>query len=193
MIHDLTQQPTLFDVQPDVLFVAVGSGALALIASADADLLRYRWRPSGDYVAGTVDGKSVLMHRLIMERVLNRQLPADVLVDHQNGNTRDNRRENLRLADRFQNAQNQRRHSNNTSGYRGVTRAGNRWQARIAAYGRRIHLGYHDTPEDAYRAYCEAARVHHGAFARLECIATLTEGIDLIPIPVTVGQSGKAA
>lgn len=186
MILDLTQQPTLFDVQPDVLFVAVGSGALALIASADADLLRYRWHPSGDYVAGTVGGKSVLMHRLIMERVLNRQLPADVLVDHRNGNTRDNRRENLRLADRFQNAQNQRRHSNNTSGYRGVSKIGNRWQARIAAYGRRIHLGYHDTPEQAYSAYCEAAKVHHGAFARLE-------HIDMTASPVTVGQTGKAA
>jgi hypothetical protein len=186
MIIDLTRQPTLFDIMPGVLFVPVG-GALAMIDSQDADLLRYRWSPSGDYVGGTVGGQRVLMHRLIMERALNRQLDGEIFVDHQNGNTRDNRRENLRLADRFQNAQNQRRHSNNTSGYRGVSKVGTRWQARIAAYGRRIHLGYHDTPEQAYSAYCEAARVHHGAFARLEIIDTTA------PSPETVGRFEKAA
>lgn len=164
---------TLFDVMPDVLFVPIGVGIVAMIDYADAELMRYRWRASGAYAAGTVGGDKVLMHRVVMCRMLNAAIPAGLFVDHINGNPHDNRRANLRLANRYQNAQNQKRHCNNSSGFRGVTRAGDRWQARITAYGRRIHLGYHESPEAAYRAYCAAAIEHHGDFARIDTISLL--------------------
>ena len=41
-----------------------------------------------------------------------------------------------------------------------------RWQARITVERRQKHLGYYDTPEAAAAAYAEAARRHHGEFAR---------------------------
>jgi hypothetical protein len=96
-------------------------------------------------------------------------------VDHINGDGLDNRRANLREATTAQNNQNTARQSNNTSGLKGVTwhKSRGRWRANIQLAGRQRHLGYHDTPEAAARAYDAAARELHGEFARLN----FTEGI----------------
>lgn len=182
MIIDIAQPLTLFDIVPGVLYVPLGrlgNAALAMIDTQDADLLRYRWRLTAGYAAGSVG----LMHRVIMCRMLRADIPDGLMVDHRNGDRRDNRRANLRLADRYQNAQNRRLHANNTSGYPGVTKQGHKWTARISAYGRRIGLGSFDTPEAAYVAYCEAAQAYHGAFSRLQTDAQ----------PLTVGSQAQAA
>jgi hypothetical protein len=90
-------------------------------------------------------------------------------VDHVNGDGLDNRRSNLRSATSNQNRMNRRRHSNNTSGYKGVTWHGRsgRWRARIGVAGRKLSLGLHETPEVAARAYDAAALQHFGEFAAL--------------------------
>jgi hypothetical protein len=109
-----------------------------------------------------IDGRatSVNMHSVIL---------GVSLVDHVNGDGLDNRRANLRAATSAQNAQNRRRRSDNTSGYKGVSwhRSSERWSAYITADGRRHHLGRFDDPTDAARAYDTAARELHGAFAAL--------------------------
>jgi len=52
----------------------------------------------------------------------------------------------------------QRPRRDNTSGFRGVSRKGSRWQAAIRPRGheKQIHLGTFDTPEEASRAYQQA-------------------------------------
>jgi len=61
----------------------------------------------------------------------------------------DNRRSvNLRIATQQQNSWNQKRHSNNTSGFRGVdwnARSG-KWRARITVGWDTINLGLYSTP-----------------------------------------------
>lgn len=105
------------------------------------------------------------LHRMILSRKLERDLLPTEFVDHINGNGLDNRRENLRVATPSQNQHNSRKPKNNTSGYKGVYKRGNKWCAAIAINYKTIFLGYHDTAELAHEAYCKAAIKYHGEFA----------------------------
>jgi hypothetical protein len=90
-------------------------------------------------------------------------------VDHRNGNKLDNRIENLREADKRQNAQNSRRPSNNTSGFKGVTydRARDKWIAQIKTSSGHRSIGRFETAEEAGAAYALAAEKAFGEFARV--------------------------
>lgn len=96
--------------------------------------------------------------------------PSDLLVDHIDGDPHNNRLANLRLATSRQNQCNQKTRSDNTSGLKGVSWSEERqkWQTGIQVNGKRIALGRFNTKEEAYAAYCEAARRLHGEFARLD-------------------------
>jgi hypothetical protein len=85
------------------------------------------------------------------------------------GDTLNNQRGNLRAATPAQNAYNSRRRRDNKTGYKGVSysAAMGRFVACIRLNGKTIHLGFHDSAHAAYAAYCKAAPIHHGEFARL--------------------------
>jgi hypothetical protein len=98
------------------------------------------------------------MHTLLLPKQ-----PFQV-VDHINGNGLDNRRENLRRATPAQNATN-RKHGKS---YRGVClMEGKYYYASICSNRKTYHLGSFKTPEEAAKAYNEAAVKFHGEFARL--------------------------
>jgi len=99
-----------------------------------------------------------------LERILNRSLAPAEFVDHINGNSLDNRRINLRLCNRSQNAFNSKAHRDNASGYKGVVlrKKDMRWVAEF----NHSHLGSFDTPEAAHAAYLAAAQQYAGEFAR---------------------------
>lgn len=115
-------------------------------------------------------GRLYLAHRLVWLYVHGR-CPRHYL-DHINGDPGDNRLDNLREATPCQNSHNMRRHRDNRTGYKGVCRGSaasrndHRWVAAICVRGRRFHLGYFDTPEEAAHAYNVAALERHGEFAR---------------------------
>lgn len=121
-------------------------------------------RRGKEYVGTQHQGRLVYLHRFIL-----RLTPDDPDVDHIDGDTRNNRRSNLRLASRQQNARNRRLSVSNTSGYKGVTwhQKERCWRSQIYVDGTRISLGGHATPEDAALAYDAAAREVFGVFARL--------------------------
>lgn len=118
------------------------------------------------YISIKIDLRFHAAHRLAWLYMTGR-IPKHQ-VDHINGIRTDNRFSNLREATNSQNQANAKRPSHNTSGFKGVSfnKASGKWQANIRVNGRQIHLGSHKTPENAHRAYQEAARFHHGEFAR---------------------------
>lgn len=108
-----------------------------------------------------VDGRSYLAARLAYFYMTGVWSKLDV--DHINGNTLDDRFENLRLATRSQNLANRRVRRN---GLKGVVQNPTGWQAKLQIGYKRIHLGQFSTEEEAHEAYVAAAKQHHGAFAR---------------------------
>jgi len=167
-------------VRPDHLYVIAderrgwvddGVGYIPLtqgeVAIVDPDMVprlsQFVWfiTPSG-YAARNPSKSARVRRQIYMHRTICRA-SADLEVDHANHNKLDNRRANLRPATCQQNAANAPLRSDNTSGYRGVTRCTKtgRWQARVG----RSHVGRFDTPEEAARAYNSAARVRFGEFA----------------------------
>lgn len=89
-------------------------------------------------------------------------------VDHINGNTLDNRRENLRACEHWQNGCNQARNSRNRSGFRGVCwHSYNRiWVAQIRIDQKNVTIGNSHDILEAALIYDRAARRFHGEFAQ---------------------------
>jgi hypothetical protein len=91
------------------------------------------------------------------------------LIDHIDGNRINNKIENLREATLNENARNCKRPSHNTSGYKGVcwSKKDKKWQANITLNNKLLFLGLFKEKENAYQAYCHAAKNLFGEFARL--------------------------
>ena len=105
--------------------------------------------------------KFYLEHRIAILITRGAWPPSDV--DHINGDPSDNRLCNLREATTAQNLQNSRRRIDNKSGCTGVcwSKQYNKWHARIAAAGKRVHVGYFVCKDEAIAAYLNAkSRIH---------------------------------
>lgn len=118
----------------------------------------------------TIDGRSYPASHLAWFHFYG--VAPETVVDHKNLDKADDRIENLRLATATENALNRPRSSANTTGFKGVAKYNERYtrakyRAQIRHNGKRIFLGLFHTPEEAYEAYCKAAKELHGEFARL--------------------------
>lgn len=155
-----------------VIEIRLTQGKVAVLDDEDADLAAHAWY--ANHIGGRwyalrrdrEDGRvrTPLLHREVWARAHpGEPLPPEV--DHRNGDGLDCRRENLRAATHADNGRNAPKRAHNTSGFKGVRRRARRWASYIRVAGRFHHLGYHDTPEAAARAYDDAARRYFGAFA----------------------------
>ncbi len=116
------------------------------------------------YIQIGIDGKMYTGHRLAWLHI-HGELPPDQ-IDHINGVRDDNRITNLRESSQADNCGNVARHQDNKSGYKGVFQCRGKWQAQVCRDGVKKHLGTFETPEAAHAAYCEAAWLVFGEFAR---------------------------
>ena len=90
----------------------------------------------------------------------------DILIDHINGNTLDNRMCNLRICNQTENARNRRASRTNRLGILGISVMPNgRYKATIVADRIPHSLGTFDTLELAIQARHEAEIRYHGEFA----------------------------
>lgn len=143
-------------------------GGFALVDRCDYEsLVKIPWsRNDQGYVITSVGcggdkTRHIRMHRMIMNP------PDDVLVDHKNQDRSDNRRSNLRLADKSQNGCNRGVQRNTKSGLKGAHyhKQTGRWCAKITKDGASLFLGIFDTPEQAHEAYKEASRKIHKEYS----------------------------
>lgn len=166
-------------VNASTIMLILTKGYTTFIDSIDADLGDRMWSAfvsvdGGVYAIRStyIKGQKIhyQMHRVILSRMLGKELLRADRVDHIDGNGLNNRRCNLRLATNAQNAYNQKKRSDNASGFKGVSfdKSRNKWIAQIMVNYKHIHLGRFETPEEAYRAYRQAAFEYFGEFARFE-------------------------
>jgi hypothetical protein len=104
---------------------------------------------------------SVLLHRFLMNP------PEGLHVDHIDHDGLNNRRYNLRNVTRTVNQLNNRKQTNNTSGYRGVVwdKDRNLFQAKIKLHGKQKMLGRYKTAEEANDVVVKYRKDVLGCFA----------------------------
>lgn len=141
----------------------------AIIDDIDIDILNNKWCLYNGYAGRRKEYKNIYMHRIIMERILNRKLIENECVDHIDQNRLNNTRSNLRLATRTQNQINRNGHKNSSSIYKGVSffKRNNNWSAQININKIKVHIGYFKTEIEAAEAYDKYAKLYHGEFANL--------------------------
>lgn len=137
------------------------------IDKEDFDLVKdYCWFEDGHGYINARDknlNKTVKLHRIIM----GLDFGDEELVDHINHNGYDNRKSNLRLCTRSQNAMNANLQSNNTSGVCGVSfnKSINKWTAYIRKDGKRYNLGDYLNFDDAVKARKNSEEELFGEYA----------------------------
>lgn len=144
--------------------IELTQGVYALVDDEDYEYLNnWKWYCSGGYATrhSYIPYKTLLMHRVVMGN------PDGKEVDHINHDKTDNRKSNLRICTREENARNHPIHKNNTSGFKGVTwnKKANKWQAQIRHCGKNVHIGVFEDKESASDAYKEMAKKLFGDFA----------------------------
>ena len=160
-----TQLPTkeqldeLFDYRDGALYWRKSSSTLAP-AGSKAGCVNGR-----GYLVVGINYKKYLVHRLIW--VMHGNDPVAVL-DHINGDTTDNRIENLRASTHTENMCNARRSKRNTSGVKGVSwsKTMNKWVGSVW-FKRKIYTTQPFEQKDQCAEAVKALRSElHGEFAR---------------------------
>ena len=143
----------------------------------DYDLIKnYTWHvDKTGYLVAFENRKMLFMHRIIMN------CPDGMYVDHIHGKrTRnDNRKKNLRLATKSQNAMNVGLNSLNKSGVTGVffDKSKGLWCARIEINQKMKHIGYYNTKDAAIKARKDAEIKYFGEFSYGYSQQLNTEGV----------------
>lgn len=125
----------------------------------------YLMASSSIYI-GRENGKSktkkydIFFHKLVMD------CPNGLQVDHINGDSLDNRKENLRICTCAQNHFNTTRSKDNTSKFKGVFYEASRkkYRATISIGNKSKLIGRYNTAEEAYEKYCEYGKALRGEF-----------------------------
>jgi hypothetical protein len=159
----------------ETMEIPLTRGQVAIVDAEDFEWLsQYKWfaswqKSARNYYANTYTEEIVSygrkiesMHRLIMKA------KKGEIVDHINGNGLDNRKENLRIVSKRENAINCKMNKANTSGVMGVTfdKNRNKWRAFVIIHKKIKNLGRFETFEEAVQARKDAEKLYYGEFAR---------------------------
>jgi|WetSurMetagenome_2_1015567.scaffolds.fasta_scaffold47609_3 hypothetical protein len=151
----------------ETTIVYLKNNDMVTIDGEDESLLKkFKWYLSKskdkkrNYAVTTINGKTIRMHRMIMNCVNSK-----IDIDHIDHNGLNNKKSNLRLCTRSQNMGNVLKLK-----YKGVQKRTNIFRAYIDKDYKRIYLGNFNTPEEAANAYNKKAVELFGEFACLNQI-----------------------
>lgn len=142
----------------------LGKGKFALVDDEDYERVnKLNWSfSSRQYAQSKLNKKTISMHRFVFCPLKDQRL------DHKNGDKLDNRKENLRVADMYENARNRGKNKGIYSSiYKGVCWSirDKRWRAQIKIKSKKIGLGNFKSELHAAMSYDIWAREIHGEFA----------------------------
>lgn len=136
---------------------------------------KFSRKPKGDMEAGTASGhgykklsyqqKKYYAHQVIF-LMQHGYIPE--LVDHIDGNTDNNKIDNLRASNKSLNACNAKIRFDSTTGHKGVVwhKGAKKWMCQIVANKKTIYLGVHEDFEFACLVADEARNLYHGEHAK---------------------------
>ena len=168
------KERTIFDkneykIKNDIAIIYLRNSKQEIVGETLIDLedlnkvIQYKWRlDTWNYAEGKINNKNVLMQRLIIN-----EYRKEYIIDHINRNTLDNRKSNLRIVNKSENAINSKIASNNTSGVKGVSWSNtfNSWRSYLTKNGIRYELGYFKNKDDAIKARLNGELKYFGEFA----------------------------
>ena len=159
----------------ETMEIPLTRGQVAIIDAEDFEWLsQFQWHAhwnhsSKHYYARTYTDEIVSYGRKLesMHRLIMKAKPWEI-VDHINGNGLDNRKENLRIVTKRENAINCKINKANTSGVMGVSfdKNRNKFMAYITVNKGFKNLGRFDSFEEATKARKDAEKLYFGEFAR---------------------------
>jgi hypothetical protein len=104
--------------------------------------------------------KTVFLHRLVMN------VPQGKEVDHINGDRLDNKKSNLRICSREDNAKNRMKRYDSQQPFKGIRLRKGRWEVNLQCDKKAYYLGRYNTAIEAAKVYDKYAKKYFGQFAR---------------------------
>lgn len=139
----------------------------ALIDKEDTEKCKkHHWNITDGYLAysyiANKKESSLRIHRYLIN------VPEDKIVDHINGDPLDNRKCNLRICTKLENAWNRTTNKDSKTGYKGITLTKwNTYEVSIAYKGNKIYLGAYKIKKDAIEARRKAELKYFGEYSYL--------------------------
>jgi hypothetical protein len=148
---------------PELIIISKDKDFHCLYDQEDQELIsRFSWSlHSQGYAQTTINGRIVLMHRLILGIVDN----PEIETDHRFHNKLDNRRSEIRICNHSQNRRNSRKLMQGSSKYKGVYRDGRYYHSQIVKDQKVVNLGRYRSEVTAGKVYDQEARKEFKDFA----------------------------
>jgi hypothetical protein len=173
-IFSLFSRNQSFSGMPELKIISKGVEYICGYDQSDEQLVsKFKWHFCNGYAVSKINGRTVKMHRLIMDLI-----DPSIQVDHKDHDRLNNHRANLRTCTPAQNLQNSRK-TRGLSKFKGVYRDGFTWKAQINNDQKRVNIGRFRSEITAAKVYDRAAREIYREFANPNFKDSSPEAIQL--------------